>query len=79
MFTGLSAMQFGPDVMSLGDAHSSERVFASLVSGNYFEVVGTRPAAGRFFVPDEDRTLGHASGDRSQPRLLDAAASAGAQ
>ena len=55
MFTGLSAMQFGPEIMSLGDAHSSERVFASLVSGNYFDVVGTRPAAGRFFVPDEDR------------------------
>src|SRR6187200_641667 len=30
MFTGLAAMQFGPDIMSLGDAHSSERVFASL-------------------------------------------------
>ena len=55
MFAGLSATQFGPDIMSLGDAHSSERVFAALVSGNYFEVVGTRPAAGRFFVPDEDR------------------------
>ena len=44
--------------MSLGDAQSSERVFASLVSGNYFHVVGTRPAAGRFFLPDEDRTAG---------------------
>ena len=55
MFSGLSALQFGPDIMCLGDAHSSERVFASLVSGNYFEVVGTKPAAGRFFVPDEDR------------------------
>src|SRR4029450_8215979 len=55
-FTGLSAMQFGPQIMSLGDAQSSERVFAALVSGNYFEVVGTRPAAGRFFVADEDRT-----------------------
>jgi predicted permease len=56
LFTGMSAIQFGPEVMSLGDAHSSERVFAALVSGNYFELVGTRPAAGRFFVPEEDRT-----------------------
>jgi putative ABC transport system permease protein len=56
LFTGLSAIQFGPTIMSLGDARSSERVFAGLVSGNYFEVIGTRPAAGRFFVADEDRT-----------------------
>ena len=26
--------------------------------GNYFEVVGTRPALGRFFLPEEDRTSG---------------------
>jgi predicted permease len=55
-FTGMSAIQFGPQTMSLGDGKSSERVFAALVSGNYFEVVGTRPAAGRFFIADEDRT-----------------------
>jgi predicted permease len=58
LFTGLSAIQFAPSIMSLGDARSSERVFAAPVSGNYFEVVGTRPAAGRFFVADEDRTPG---------------------
>jgi predicted permease len=44
--------------MALGDAASSERVFATLVSGNYFTVVGTRTAAGRFFLPGEDRTPG---------------------
>jgi predicted permease len=44
--------------MALGDASSSERVFAMLVSSNYFEVVGTRAAAGRFFLPEEDRTAG---------------------
>jgi predicted permease len=57
-FAALSMHVMTPYVMSLGDAHSSERVYAGLVSGNYFEVVGTRPAAGRFFVPDEDRTSG---------------------
>ncbi|HET7220387.1 MAG TPA: ADOP family duplicated permease [Vicinamibacterales bacterium] len=57
-FTGMSAHVMTPYVMSLGDAHSSERVYAGLVSGNYFEVVGTRPAAGRFFLADEDRTIG---------------------
>ena len=55
-FVALAAHQFGPEVMSLGTAQASERVFAGLVSGNFFEVVGTRPAAGRFFLPDEDST-----------------------
>jgi predicted permease len=54
----LSATQWTPNVMALGDASSSERVFAMLVSANYFEVVGTRAAAGRFFLPEEDRTAG---------------------
>ncbi|HUE89932.1 MAG TPA: ABC transporter permease [Vicinamibacterales bacterium] len=54
----LSATQWTPNVMALGDASSSERAFAMLVSSNYFEVVGTRAAAGRFFLPEEDRTAG---------------------
>lgn len=53
---GIAAHQLSPNVVSLGDANISERVFASLVSGNYFQVVGTRPAAGRFFLPEEDST-----------------------
>ena len=53
---GMAAHTWEPRVMSLGDAQASERVFASLVSGNYFTVVGTRTAAGRFFLPEEDRT-----------------------
>src|SRR5262249_13507822 len=35
-----------------------ERVFAQLVTANYFDVLGLTPAAGRFFVADEDRTPG---------------------
>ena len=57
-FVGLSMHVMTPYVMGLGDAHSSERVYAGLVSGNYFEVVGAHPAAGRFFLPEEDRTSG---------------------
>jgi len=30
-----------------------QRVFAQLVSGNYFEALGTRPALGRAFLPEE--------------------------
>ena len=33
-------------------------VYANMVSGNYFDVLGMRPALGRFFAPDEDRTPG---------------------
>jgi predicted permease len=58
LLDSISATQWSPNVMSLGDASSSERVFAMLVSGSYFEVVGTRTAAGRFFVPEEDRNAG---------------------
>ena len=35
-----------------------ERVFAQLVTANYFDVLGIAPAAGRFFLRDEDRTPG---------------------
>lgn len=55
LLDGLAAQRFSADVMSLGDAHASTRVFASLVSGNFFEVLGTRPALGRFFLPEEDQ------------------------
>jgi putative ABC transport system permease protein len=58
LLSAMSAEQFGPQIMSLGDARASERVFAALVSGNYFELTGTRPALGRFFLPEEDRTPG---------------------
>jgi predicted permease len=33
-------------------------VYANMVSGNYFDVLGMRPALGRFFAEDEDRTPG---------------------
>src|SRR5579872_3974045 len=34
----------------------TERVFAELVTGNYFETLGIRPALGRFFLPEESST-----------------------
>jgi predicted permease len=58
LLEGVAAHRLEPDVMSLGDARSSERVYGMLVSGNYFSVVGTRLAFGRFFLPDEDATAG---------------------
>ncbi len=54
----MAALRLGPNAMSLGGAETSERVFAALVSGNYFQVLGTRPALGRFFISEEDATPG---------------------
>ena len=54
----ISATRLDPEVMGLGDGNSAERVYAAMVSGNFFELLGTRAAAGRFFLPEEDRTPG---------------------
>jgi predicted permease len=43
---------------SLSDGHQTERVIGQIVSGNYFAVLGVRPALGRFFLLEEDRTPG---------------------
>lgn len=55
---GVAAVKFGGGPMTLSDNGASERIFGSLVSGNYFDVLGTRPALGRFFRPDEDTVPG---------------------
>src|SRR6187200_903770 len=54
----VAAVDFGGGPMSLGTNGTSERVIGTLVSGNYFDVLGTRPALGRFFRDDEDRVPG---------------------
>jgi predicted permease len=56
VFAGLLAYRFAP--MSLSRGGDNQRVWGYLASGNYFDVLGVRPAAGRFFLPEEDRTLG---------------------
>ena len=35
-----------------------EFITADVVTGNYFDVLGVRPMAGRTFLPEEDRTIG---------------------
>ena len=37
---------------------TAERAWGALVSGNYFDVMGVRPAAGRFFTAKDDVTPG---------------------
>ncbi|MEO7156095.1 MAG: ABC transporter permease [Vicinamibacterales bacterium] len=56
--TDVAAVDFGGGPMSLGTTGTSERVIGTLVSGNYFDVLQTRPAVGRFFRADEDQVPG---------------------
>jgi predicted permease len=58
IFTGMAgySMPFGLALSTPGG--EPEGVFSQLVTGNYFEVLGLRPALGRFFRPDEDLTPG---------------------
>src|SRR5216684_4911829 len=44
--------------LTLYTSEQSERITGQLVSGNYFDVIGARPVAGRTFLPEEDRTPG---------------------
>jgi predicted permease len=46
--------------ISVSDAGRSERAMGEFVSGSYFQVLGVRPAIGRLFTPEEDRTRGGA-------------------
>jgi predicted permease len=54
VFTGL--LCWGEATMSLTAGGDAEQSFGMIVSGNYFDVLGVRPAQGRFFAPDEDAT-----------------------
>ena len=47
------AIAFDSASLSLGNGTEAERVWVEFVSGNYFDVLGVRPAAGRFFRAEE--------------------------
>jgi len=55
-FDDLLAFRMAP--MSVGETSRTERTYALLVSGNYFQVLGLRPAAGRFLEPREVERAG---------------------
>lgn len=57
-FDGLFASRIIPAYV--GETGAVERLFAQLVSENYFSVLGVEPAVGRFFRPDEVSTPGGA-------------------
>jgi putative ABC transport system permease protein len=52
-FIDVAAINF--NMVSLGRAESFRRASAFMVSENYFELMGAKPAAGRFFSADESR------------------------
>jgi len=56
VFSGVIARGGVQINVSYGD--QTERVSGELVSGNFFEVLGVRPWAGRLFTQDDDRTPG---------------------
>ncbi len=47
-----------PVAFNLGSTGVADRVSGSLVSGNFFNVLGVNPAAGRLFQPSDDLTVG---------------------
>jgi predicted permease len=56
VFSGVIAR--GGTQMNVSYADQTERVRGELVSGNFFDVLGVRPWAGRFFTQDDDRVPG---------------------
>jgi putative ABC transport system permease protein len=56
IFSGVIAR--GGTQMNVTYGDQTERVRGELVSGNFFEVLGVHPWAGRFFTQDDDRTPG---------------------
>ena len=55
VLSGAACILFVPLTWSGGA--EARQVNGSMVSANYFDVLGLQPAAGRFFLPDEDTKL----------------------
>lgn len=53
---GLICYRFSP--ISLSNNGVNERMWGYLVSGNYFDILGVKPALGRYFTQDDDRAPG---------------------
>src|SRR3954466_11410959 len=54
VFSGLIAYRIA--VASLSHNGNNERVWGTMASGNYFDVLGVPPLLGRGFLPEEDQT-----------------------
>ena len=57
VFEGITAhFPFIP--ANLSGAGEPERIWGQVAAGNYFSVIGIKPALGRGFTPEEDRAVG---------------------
>ncbi|HLF82954.1 MAG TPA: ABC transporter permease, partial [Blastocatellia bacterium] len=56
VLAGLLCYRFSP--ISLSNNGVNERMWSYLVSGNYFDVLGVKPALGRFFTQEDDKAPG---------------------
>jgi predicted permease len=57
VFTGLAMVTF-PIPLNWGGQAEPQQLNGSLVSGNYFDVLGVKPYRGRTFIADGDKKLG---------------------
>ena len=57
VFSALSCI-VGPLPLTWSGGAEPRQVFGQMVNANYFDILGMRPATGRFFLPDEDTKLG---------------------
>lgn len=55
-FAGLLCYRFAP--ISVSNNGVNERMWSYLVSGNYFDVLGVKPALGRYFTQEDDKAPG---------------------
>src|SRR6185295_4846391 len=54
----MAGQTFVPLNVTIGS--SPQRIYGLIVTGNYFDMLGVRPALGRGFLPEDDRTPGAA-------------------
>jgi predicted permease len=57
VFTAVSCI-VGPLPLTWSGGEEPRQIFGQMVSANYFDILGMRPAIGRFFLPAEDTKLG---------------------
>src|SRR5215471_21097935 len=57
-FSGITAYSIYS--LTLTGTGRPERIWGSLVSANYFDVLGIKPVLGRTFVPEEEQKIGGA-------------------
>lgn len=58
-FTQVAAYTW-PQILTLSGKNGPQRMFGELVTGQYFNTLGLKPALGRFFLPSEDSEPGSA-------------------